>query len=242
MKKAIAIGGSPRKQKAVSYQICYSLLKEIKKQIDELEYKIYCLNSLKIIRCKGCMQCFMDGSCPIKDDMNKIKKELLAADLIILASPVYMHNVTGDMKNFIDRLAYWSHLLRLVGKYGIIISVSSTNGNFFVNQYLNTVSDYWGIDIIGNIEYRENEDLNILEYRQLINRIVECFRENNILINIEAKEKIFQYYKNKYMDYYKKYTTDEVLYITQEAKFWHENGYFEYDSFSELFKSKHTLK
>lgn len=129
-----------------------------------------------------------------------------------------------------------------MGKYGIIISVSSTNGNFFVNQYLNTVSDYWGIDIIGNIEYRENEDLNILEYRQLINRIVECFRENNILINIEAKEKIFQYYKNKYMDYYKKYTTDEVLYITQEAKFWHENGYFEYDSFSELFKSKHTLK
>ena len=44
------------------------------------------------------------------------------------------------------------------------------------------------------------------------------------------------------MDYYKKYTTDEVLYITQEAKFWHENGYFEYDSFSELFKSKRTLK
>ena len=42
MKKAIAIVGSPRKQKAVSYQICYSLLKEIKKQIDEFEYKIYC--------------------------------------------------------------------------------------------------------------------------------------------------------------------------------------------------------
>ena len=60
--------------------------------------------------------------------------------------------------------------------------------------------------------------------------------------SIEAKEKIFQYYKNKYMDYYKKYTNNEVLYITQEAKFWHENGYFEYDSFSELFKSKHTLK
>lgn len=174
MKKAIAIVGSPRKQKAVSYQICYSLLKEIKKQIDEFEYKIYCLNSLKIARCKGCMQCFINGSCPIKDDMNEIKKELLAADLIILASPVYMHNVTGDMKNFIDRLAYWSHLLRLVGKYGIVISVSSTNGNFFVKQYLNTVSDYWGIDIIGNIEYRENEDLNILEYRQLISRIVEC--------------------------------------------------------------------
>lgn len=54
-----------------------------------------------------------------------------------------------------------------------------------------------------------------------------------------AKEKIFQYYKNKYMDCYKKNTT---VYITQEAKFWHENGYFEYDSFSELFKSKHTLK
>lgn len=239
MKKAIAIVGSPRKQKAVSYQICYSLLKEIKKQIDEFEYKIYCLNSLKIARCKGCMQCFINGSCPIKDDMNEIKKELLAADLIILASPVYMHNVTGDMKNFIDRLAYWSHLLRLVGKYGIVISVSSTNGNFFVKQYLNTVSDYWGIDIIGNIEYRENEGLNILEYRQLISRIVECFRENNILINMEAKEKIFQYYKNKYMDCYKKNTT---VYITQEAKFWHENGYFEYDSFSELFKSKHTLK
>ena len=175
-----------------------------------------------------------------KLEENIIKNEVKAEGV---SSFIMVVSEYWDFLNQEKWLHYLYNLLVLVvGKYGIIISVSSTNGNFFVNQYLNTVSDYWGIDIIGNIEYRENEDLNILEYRQLINRIVECFRENNILINIEAKEKIFQYYKNKYMDYYKKYTTDEVLYITQEAKFWHENGYFEYDSFSELFKSKHTLK
>lgn len=37
-------------------------------------------------------------------------------------SPVYMHNVSSGMKNFLDRIAYWSHIFALRGKNAMVIA------------------------------------------------------------------------------------------------------------------------
>jgi multimeric flavodoxin WrbA len=61
----------------------------------------------KVVRpCTGCFECFSDksGRCPIRDDMSWLIQKFIGSDIVVLATPIYMDNVTGLMKNFIDRL------------------------------------------------------------------------------------------------------------------------------------------
>lgn len=41
--------------------------------------------------------------CVIDDDMQEIYEEILKADKIVIASPIYMNHITGLLKNVIDR-------------------------------------------------------------------------------------------------------------------------------------------
>ena len=61
---------------------------------------------MKIAPCNGCDACKKENSpgCVIKDDMEKAYAAIRAADLIILASPIYWWSVTAQMKLMIDRL------------------------------------------------------------------------------------------------------------------------------------------
>lgn len=74
-----------------------------------------------------------------------IQDEIFSSDLILIISPVFIHNVSSYTKIFLDNLALWTHTMPLVGKIGIPISISSNNGNKFVNDYLTKIMNYWGV-------------------------------------------------------------------------------------------------
>ena len=58
----------------------------------------------KIAGCLGCNGCFRNGGiCVQKDDMAEIREKMLAADVIVLASPIYFYSMTAQMKAVIDR-------------------------------------------------------------------------------------------------------------------------------------------
>jgi len=59
-----------------------------------------------IRHCRGCFRCWVDtpGVCIHHDDMKPLLEKFLASDVVVLASPVYVENVTGITKVFIDRL------------------------------------------------------------------------------------------------------------------------------------------
>ena len=55
--------------------------------------------------CRGCFGCKSgDKGCIINDDMQKVYDELRDADALVFASPVYMGQMTGQAKVFMDRL------------------------------------------------------------------------------------------------------------------------------------------
>ncbi len=54
--------------------------------------------------CKGCLACQTTGRCVIKDDVAKIMDEVLNADVVVWASPIYYYEMSGQMKTLIDRL------------------------------------------------------------------------------------------------------------------------------------------
>jgi len=55
--------------------------------------------------CTGCCACMGGrGRCVQRDDMNGILEKILAADVLVLASPVYFRSFNGQMKTFMDRV------------------------------------------------------------------------------------------------------------------------------------------
>jgi multimeric flavodoxin WrbA/putative sterol carrier protein len=64
------------------------------------------LKDFNINCCNGCYQCWTKtpGACIHKDDMDILREKYRSADLVVLASPLYIFSVTGMMKTFLDRL------------------------------------------------------------------------------------------------------------------------------------------
>jgi multimeric flavodoxin WrbA len=57
----------------------------------------------KVNYCTGCYACKGNGRCAQKDDMTQILDSMIAADVIVLATPVYFYTMCAQMKTVIDR-------------------------------------------------------------------------------------------------------------------------------------------
>lgn len=64
--------------------------------------KIY-ISDLNIAYCTGCYACEKSGVCVIKDDMTAVLDKMQAADVIVLATPVYFYTMSAQLKTVIDR-------------------------------------------------------------------------------------------------------------------------------------------
>ncbi len=58
---------------------------------------------LDIAPCTGCIACGYEGPCVQHDDMDKLRKQILAADMLVLATPLYYYGMTAQLKTIIDR-------------------------------------------------------------------------------------------------------------------------------------------
>ena len=87
------------------------------------------LGGKKITPCTGCLKCTTTGKCVIKDDMQKIYKEMLDSDGIIWATPVYFWSMTAQTKAVMDRTYALLHpKLQLASKVGGVILVAGGRG------------------------------------------------------------------------------------------------------------------
>lgn len=126
-------------------------------KLKEVEWIDYNLNMYDVKYCKGCEVCLRQGHCVIDDDVQEIMNKLKRADGVILASPVYMGNITGKLKSFIDRTCSWYHRPELIGVP--MLSVVSTAGSDlkYVLNYLEKTAIFWGMQPAGKIGKKINE-------------------------------------------------------------------------------------
>lgn len=124
--KIIAIMGSP-KGKGSGYKIV-KMIEDRMKAMGDVEFAYLFLKDANLKMCIGCYNCMAMGEekCPFKDDRAVIEQELLAADGVILSSPVYVNNVSWLMKKFIDRFAYANHRPRFHRQK--VLTVVNTGG------------------------------------------------------------------------------------------------------------------
>jgi multimeric flavodoxin WrbA len=101
------------------------------------------VDRMKITPCKEIYHCLEDGTCPLKDDMTPVYDKLLAADAVIVATPIFFYTVSAQMLSFMSRCqALWArkyHLknLDIPVKRGGFIAVGATKGaNLFEGPVL----------------------------------------------------------------------------------------------------------
>ncbi|WP_073342955.1 flavodoxin family protein [Bacteroides congonensis] len=100
-KKVLIISSSPRKG-GNSDLLCDEFMKGVFEAGNEVE-KIF-LKDKTVHPCTGCSVCSMYGKpCPQKDDAAEIVEKMIAADVIVMATPVYFYTMCGQMKIMIDR-------------------------------------------------------------------------------------------------------------------------------------------
>jgi multimeric flavodoxin WrbA len=104
MTKAIAINGSPRGQHGDTAMLLAPFIHGMEGAGCSVE--LFYARDLKVRSCNCVnMYCWYKkpGSCCLKDDMNLLYPRLWEADILILATPVYIP-LPGEMQNVINRL------------------------------------------------------------------------------------------------------------------------------------------
>lgn len=105
----LAINGSPRKNWNTATLLNKALEGAASQGTTTTELiHLYDLNF------KGCVSCFACklkggksyGKCAYKDDLTPVLEKIEKADVVILGSPIYLSNVTGEMRSLMERMLF----------------------------------------------------------------------------------------------------------------------------------------
>lgn len=100
MKHILVLSASPRRG-GNSDTLCDAFIRGAREAGHETE-KLF-LRDKDIRYCTGCGVCNNTHACVQKDDMAAILDKMLAADVIVLATPVYFYSMDAQLKTLIDR-------------------------------------------------------------------------------------------------------------------------------------------
>jgi len=185
--RVLGINGSPHRNGNTAYALRYalSLLEEARLQTEYIA-----LADREIHSCQGCFSC-RDGECVHDDDMPLVLDSMRRCDCLLLASPVYMGLVTGQMKTMMDRTV----ILRVGGKFELSGKVGAgiacggfRNGGqeltlqcmhtFFLQQDMYAIADgprfsHSGATIVGKAE---EDEVGLQTIRNLTAKIVSVLK------------------------------------------------------------------
>ncbi len=192
---------------------------------EPLDLETVSLGHLHIEPCRGCRICFDRGEehCPLKDDLLEIKAKMIAADAIILASPVYVDDVSGITKNWIDRLAHICHRPQFFGKYAYLLATTGESSTSHTLRTMNALM-YWGFTVVGRAGFKTGA----LSKREEINarysaKIQQIAREIFKATQQKAAPSFFSFMVFKIQQIgWKKCDPDSIDY-----HYWRQNGWLD---------------
>lgn len=148
-KKIVILNGSPRKNGNTS-ALVKAFVDGAKSEGNTVSE--FFLDSMNIHGCKGCFGGHSSRECPCvqKDDMNTIYPAVKECDVIVLATPLYYWNMSGQIRTAIDRLFALEegdgNLLRGHGRASALLMAAEGHGFEDVLTYYN--------NLVGHLQWR----------------------------------------------------------------------------------------
>jgi len=122
------------------------------RQQEPLEFDTIFLSDMDVRTCRGCRTCFDRGEdkCPLTDDVPSIRARLDSVDALILASPIYVDDVNGIAKNWMDRMAYVCHRPAFGGKCAYSVATVGGSSTRHALRTMNAALLTWGFHLAGH--------------------------------------------------------------------------------------------
>lgn len=98
--KIVVLTGSPRRNGNTNH-----LAGQFIKGAEEAGHEVYRFDCAqrKVLPCIACNRCGMNGQCIFNDDFEELRPHLVAADMVVFATPMYYFGFSSQLKAVIDR-------------------------------------------------------------------------------------------------------------------------------------------
>ena len=156
--KTVIVNGSPRKGNTLTAINAY-----VEGTGKDNDIEIIHADRLNISGCKGCGVCHCTNGCIAEDDTNATVDKIVAADMIIFATPVYWWGMTAQLKLVIDK-CYCKGALLKAKKIGVLVVGGAPTDNIeysLIKQQFECIAEYlnWDIRFYKTYYATEKDDL-----------------------------------------------------------------------------------
>jgi len=161
-KKIVILNGSPRKNGNTS-----ALVKKFTEGAESSGNTVteFFLDKMDIHGCKGCFGGHSSQACPCvqKDDMMQIYPAVRDCDVIVLATPLYYWNMSGQIRTAVDRLFALEegdgNLLRGHGRASALLMAAEGSGFEDVLTYYDHLMEHLKWKNLGHVLAGGNGDI-----------------------------------------------------------------------------------
>ncbi|MDR1979327.1 MAG: flavodoxin family protein [Synergistaceae bacterium] len=108
MKRVIAINGGPRKNWNTGTLLRRALDGAESAGAETETVHLYDLNFRGCVSCFSCkrVESYRNGRCAMRDDLSPVLERVMESDALIMGSPIYLWDVTGELRSFLERLVF----------------------------------------------------------------------------------------------------------------------------------------
>ena len=180
--KVVVLHGSPRKGNT---DAVVEKVKAVAIGQESVEFIDFYFPKDAPVFCQGCFSCFERGeeACPNAAYSQPIARAMEEADGLIIAAPVYVMQIPGALKAFLDHMAYryLNHRPRYFRQKAMIITTTAGAGNRNAHRYLKQNLSFWGITRITTLgitlQAASMEDMPAVKQQRVEARIERKSRE-----------------------------------------------------------------
>lgn len=178
-KKIVILNGSPRRKGNTS-----ALVQAFTEGAESSGHTVtgFFLNGMDIHGCRGCFGGHSSRGCPCvqQDDMDQIYPAVKDSDVVVLATPLYYWNMSGQTWTAVDRLFALEegdgNLLRGHGRASALLMAAEGHGFEDVLQYYDHLMEHLHWKNLGHVLAGGNGDVGDIEGKPELQEAYELGR------------------------------------------------------------------
>ncbi len=148
--KILVLAGSPRKNGNSN-----TLVDNFIKGATQKGHNVVRFDSAfkKVHPCVACNKCGMNGDCVFNDDFNFVKENIVDADMVVFATPMYYFGISAQLKTVIDRFYSINGKIHVPKKSALFLTYADNSKikEDVIRNHYEVMVNYLGWEDVGQI-------------------------------------------------------------------------------------------